>query len=61
MDINVALAMMRRQVAAYYAGQVVEMSTLVDAFAAIDSWLTRGGFLPLAWTEHRNNMIRASK
>lgn len=61
MDTDIALAMVRRQVAAYYAGHVVEMSTLVDAFVVIDSWLSRGGPLPMAWNEHRTNMIGVLK
>jgi phage gp36-like protein len=40
-DINVALAIVRREVRAYYGGDAVDMSALVDAAASIDAWLSR--------------------
>ncbi|MGO9928826.1 MAG: hypothetical protein ACLPLP_22650 [Mycobacterium sp.] len=62
MDINVALAIARREVQAFHSGRVVDMSALVDAIASIDAWLSRGGFLPTAWATHnRHTMIRAVK
>jgi hypothetical protein len=47
MDPNTALANFR---AAYANGDATEAA---DAMAALDGWLSMGGFLPTAWQHER--------
>lgn len=52
MDPNAALAALRAMVAESEAGDVDAADTAVEfqeQFAALDTWLSQGGFKPLAW------------
>jgi hypothetical protein len=52
MDPDATLAQIRAQLAAFDTPgwpPPFDVTTLVDAVAALDQWLTRGGFLPTAW------------
>jgi hypothetical protein len=56
MDPDAALATARSALAAIRAGEdshgehmTDAKDDLVDAFEALDGWISRGGFLPAAW------------
>ncbi|OMC55387.1 hypothetical protein A5747_13420 [Mycobacterium sp. IS-836] len=51
MDPNATLEMIREQLKAFYAERDAEFDAiaLADMVAALDDWLSRGGFLPDAW------------
>lgn len=55
MDPNETLAELRKAVSDMYAADPVSASEseagsrVEHAFSALDSWLSRGGFLPDAW------------
>lgn len=56
MDIDAALSQARSALAAIRRGEdshgelmTDALADLVDAFEAIDDWLSKGGFLPSAW------------
>jgi len=52
MDPNAALANLRALVAESEAGDVDPRDTAEEfheQFAALDEWLSKGGFLPTAW------------
>ncbi len=57
MDPNAALATARRVVTNHRNGEEIDcdpdtdaLLELVDAFEALDEWITKGGFPPAAWT-----------
>jgi hypothetical protein len=50
MDPNEALIKAREALKRYcVSGDEAEASDLADAFEALDTWLSKGGFLPDAW------------
>lgn len=56
MDPNTALAEIRELVAESYREALTEDETsrLCDLIEGLDRWVTRGGFLPAAWTVTRS-------
>ena len=53
MDPNAALATIRRLIDLYAKDAVLDQddaSALVEAVEGLDGWLSKGGFLPEAWS-----------
>lgn len=53
MDVNATLAEIRALVRAEESGEG-DATRLAELVAALDAWLTRGGFLPDEWDAARN-------
>lgn len=52
MDPDEVLTRVRDAIAALAdGGGIEEAAELIDAFNDLDDWLSRGGFLPSAWSE----------
>lgn len=62
MDPNQALKNARKALARFRADETTEQDDnaceLVDAFEALDEWLTKGGFMPDAWYQRRGAIAR---
>ena len=58
MDINTAIATIRQadEIAPSYteAQRSLLLGDVLEAFAAIDAWLSKGGYLPAAWHTARS-------
>lgn len=52
MDPNATLDMLRQAIRDYEGGESPESvaGDLAEAAAALDTWITRGGFLPADWS-----------
>ncbi len=59
MDPDEALRRARDMVRRYSetgnTADIPDVATLADAFEALDSWLSAGGFLPAAWQRGRTS------
>ena len=60
MDPNTALTMIRTQVERFVASDsdseaISAADDMVEAFAALDQWMTKGGFPPEEWKGRNGN------
>ena len=53
MDPNETLATLRNLSRETMLGNSVDYMDLAEAFQALDSWLSNGGFLPKVWENYR--------
>ena len=53
MDVNETLALLRQMVQDRANGSEVDLDAMVDAFDALDGWMSRGGFMPVEWVKSR--------
>lgn len=51
MDPDAALQRLREAIESYWAGTGPGADAVVEAASALDLWLSRGGFLPTAWSQ----------
>lgn len=50
MDPNAALQQLREALETYWSGTASAADAVAEHAAALDLWLSRGGFLPTAWS-----------
>lgn len=53
MDVNVTLDELRQLQANRDNGGEIDVDRMVELFAALDEWMSRGGFMPLVWLVNR--------
>lgn len=65
MDVNATLRVLRQAYSDYedtrgnaQGPEIDAADRMRDAIVALDEWLTRGGFLPAAWSANRSLPVR---
>ena len=53
MDVNATLQEIRDLVGESQSGCEIDTDRLVELIEALDTWISRGGFLPKAWQTRR--------
>jgi hypothetical protein len=53
-DPNETLARIRKEIANTYTEDGGNAATVIDLLEALDTWLSKAGFLPDAWTHNRS-------
>ena len=53
MDVNAKLQEIRELIAEAQSGCEIDTEHLVELIEALDTWISRGGYLPKAWQTRR--------
>ena len=58
-ELREAIAELKHEISEGFAGDLGDAADkAVEKFEALDGWLSRGGFLPLAWGKYNNGRVR---